>query len=91
MLLVRFQALTAANMKMAVFWVVVPCSVVQVCRRFRGMSYLLLTRRRDNLKSHLFNLMLVIADTNLLHPLCAAVFIHGLKRSEYEADPFIFI
>jgi hypothetical protein len=29
---VRFQVLTAASMKMAVFWVVVPCSLVQVYR-----------------------------------------------------------
>jgi hypothetical protein len=26
----------AASMKMAVFWVVVPCSLVEVYRRFRG-------------------------------------------------------
>jgi hypothetical protein len=29
-LLVRFEILTAASMKMAVFWVVAPCSLVQV-------------------------------------------------------------
>jgi hypothetical protein len=28
---VRFQVLTAAGMKMAVFWVVAPCSLVEVC------------------------------------------------------------
>jgi hypothetical protein len=33
---VRFQVLTAARMKMAVFWVVAPCSLVEVYRRFRG-------------------------------------------------------
>jgi hypothetical protein len=33
---VRFQVLTAASKKMAVFWVVVPCSLVEVYRRFRG-------------------------------------------------------
>jgi hypothetical protein len=33
---VRFQVLTAASMKMAVFEVVVPCSLVEVYRRFRG-------------------------------------------------------
>jgi hypothetical protein len=31
----RFQVLTAASMKMAVFWVVAPCSLVEVYRRFR--------------------------------------------------------
>jgi hypothetical protein len=33
---VRFQVLTAASMKMAVFWVVAPCSLVEVYRRYRG-------------------------------------------------------
>jgi hypothetical protein len=28
---VRFEVLMAANMKMAVFWVVTPCSLVEVC------------------------------------------------------------
>jgi hypothetical protein len=34
--MVRFQVLTAANMKMTVFWDVAPCSLVEVYRRFRG-------------------------------------------------------
>jgi hypothetical protein len=33
---VRFQVLTAASMKMVVFWVVAPCSLVNLYRRFRG-------------------------------------------------------
>jgi hypothetical protein len=33
---VRFQAVTVASMKMAVFWVVAPCNLVEVHRRFRG-------------------------------------------------------
>jgi hypothetical protein len=32
----RFEIPTAASMKMAVFWVVAPCSLVEVYRRFRG-------------------------------------------------------
>jgi hypothetical protein len=32
----RFQVLTAASMKMAIFWAVAPCSLVEVYRRFRG-------------------------------------------------------
>jgi hypothetical protein len=32
----RFQVLTATNMRMAVFWDVAPCSLVEVDRRFRG-------------------------------------------------------
>jgi hypothetical protein len=35
---VRFQVLTAASMKMAVFWVVAPCSLVDVYRRDDGGS-----------------------------------------------------
>jgi hypothetical protein len=31
-----FQVLTAAGMKMAALWVVVPCSLVEVYGRFRG-------------------------------------------------------
>jgi hypothetical protein len=33
---VRFQVLTAMSMKMAVFWDVAPCSLVDIVRRFRG-------------------------------------------------------
>jgi hypothetical protein len=33
---VGFEILTAASTKMAVFWVVAPCSLVEVYRRFRG-------------------------------------------------------
>jgi hypothetical protein len=33
---VRFEVLTAASMKMAVFWVVAPRNLVEVYRRFRG-------------------------------------------------------
>jgi hypothetical protein len=32
--LVGFQVLTVASMKMAVFWVVAPCSLVDVYQRF---------------------------------------------------------
>jgi hypothetical protein len=39
--IVRFQVLTAASMKMAVFWVVVPCNLVEVYRRF-GNAYCLI-------------------------------------------------
>jgi hypothetical protein len=34
--LVGFEVLTAVSMKMAVFWVVAPCSLVEVYQRFRG-------------------------------------------------------
>jgi hypothetical protein len=34
--MVRFQVLTATSIKMAVFWVVAPCSLVDIDRRFSG-------------------------------------------------------
>jgi hypothetical protein len=33
---VGFEVLTAASTKMAAFWVVAPCSLVEVYQRFRG-------------------------------------------------------
>jgi hypothetical protein len=36
MILVGFEVLTAVGTKMAVFWVVAPCSLVEVYHRFRG-------------------------------------------------------
>jgi hypothetical protein len=33
------EILTAASMKMAVFWVVAPCSLLEVYQRFRGICY----------------------------------------------------
>jgi hypothetical protein len=33
---VGFEVLTAVGTKMAVFWVVAPCSMVEVYQRFRG-------------------------------------------------------
>jgi hypothetical protein len=33
---VRFQVLTAASMNISVFWHVVPCSMVEIDRRFKG-------------------------------------------------------
>jgi hypothetical protein len=37
---VRFQVLRAACMKIAVFWDVASCSLVEEYRRFRGVYYL---------------------------------------------------
>jgi hypothetical protein len=37
----RFQALTAASMKMSASWDIAPCSLVEVYRRFRGAYCLL--------------------------------------------------
>jgi hypothetical protein len=38
--MVGFEVLTAASMKMAVFWVVAPCRLVEVYRHFRGTCFL---------------------------------------------------
>jgi hypothetical protein len=38
--LVGFEVLTAVSTKMAVFWVVAPCSLVEVYQRFRGLCCL---------------------------------------------------
>jgi hypothetical protein len=35
-ILVGFEVLMATSMKLAVFWVVVPCNLVEVYRRFSG-------------------------------------------------------
>jgi hypothetical protein len=37
---VGFEVLTAASMKMVVFWVVMLCSLVEVYQCFRGTCYL---------------------------------------------------
>jgi hypothetical protein len=72
---VMFQVLRAANKKMVVFWVVAPCSLVKVYRRFRGLIALMMeaastsetsvnfyqTTRRNNLEdSHLLSLWPVL-------------------------------
>jgi hypothetical protein len=49
-------------MKMAVFWVVAPCSLVEVYQRFRGPCCLhhrpdVHNRRRENLKSYLVSVI----------------------------------
>jgi hypothetical protein len=57
--LVRFQVLTAASMKMAVFWVVAPCSLVEVYWRFRGACCL---------HQHLWNVGKLIPDYMVQQP-----------------------
>jgi hypothetical protein len=37
---VGFEVLTTASMKMAVFWIATPCSLVEVYLRFTGACYL---------------------------------------------------
>jgi hypothetical protein len=40
MQMVRFKVLTAASMNLTVFWVIAPCSLVEVYMRFRGICCL---------------------------------------------------
>jgi hypothetical protein len=66
-------------MKIAVFWVVAPCSLVEVYQRFRGPCCLhhqgdetthLHTHRRENLKSYLIICMFafpIVFFVHLLH------------------------
>jgi hypothetical protein len=48
----RSEVLTAVSMKMAVFWVAVPCSLVDIYQRFRG-TYCLHHRPVDGGSKHL--------------------------------------
>jgi hypothetical protein len=41
LMIVRFEVITAADMKMSVFWIAVPCSLIQIYRHFKGACYLL--------------------------------------------------
>jgi hypothetical protein len=47
---VRFQVLTAASIKMAVFWVVAPCSLVEVYQRLLSPSSGRYILKSDNKK-----------------------------------------
>jgi hypothetical protein len=49
---VGFEVLTAASMKTAVFWVVAPCSVVEVYQRFRD-AYCLHHQGDDGARKYL--------------------------------------
>jgi hypothetical protein len=51
----RFQVLTAASMKMAVFWVAAPCILVEVYRRFRGACCLHHQGDSDHLYEYVCN------------------------------------
>jgi hypothetical protein len=49
-------------MKMAVFWVVAPCSLVEVTQRYNPEDSHLRTHRRENLKSYLLTHHLKICN-----------------------------
>jgi hypothetical protein len=50
---VTFQVFMAASMKMAVLWVVAPCNLVEVYRRFRGACSFNHQAYRDGGRKHL--------------------------------------
>jgi hypothetical protein len=59
---VRFEVLTAASIKMAVFWIVAQCSLLEVFRRFRGACCIIraIAYNRNSLRpanncSHIFS------------------------------------
>jgi hypothetical protein len=61
-LIVMFQVITAASMMIAVFWVVAPCSLVEVYRRFRGI--LCLHHQGDKSLMSLIALMMEAVSTS---------------------------
>jgi hypothetical protein len=65
--LVGFQVLMAASMNMAVFWVVAPCSLVDVYRRFRGASCLH-HQGDDGSSKYLWNVGKLLSDYTALQP-----------------------
>jgi hypothetical protein len=64
---VRFQVLTAANMKMTVFWDVVPCGMVEHDWHFRG-AYCLHHLPDEGGSKHLWNVGQYLPDYMAQHP-----------------------
>jgi hypothetical protein len=64
----RFQVLTAASVKFAVFWDTAPCSLVEVDRRFRGEYYLYHEGDDNSDSTHLWNVSLLHRDYTALRP-----------------------
>jgi hypothetical protein len=63
---VRYQVYLAAGLKMAVFWVVAPCSMVEVHRRFRDACCL--HRQSDHTGSkHFWNVGKLLSDCKAEH------------------------
>jgi hypothetical protein len=66
---VRFKVLKAASKNMAVFWVVAPCSLVEIHRRFRGSWFLHRTHRPDDGGSrHIWNDGELLTDCTAQQP-----------------------
>jgi hypothetical protein len=78
-----FEVLTDANIKITVFWDVMPCSLVNRCQNFGGMCYLYLQGEEwitsqsnktdlqswESQKSHNDNLWVLYATSAYLNPL----------------------
>jgi hypothetical protein len=60
---VKFQVLTATNMKMAVSWDVAPCSLIDIDRRFRGVYC-----RLHNDDKYYWNVGQYLPDYTVQHP-----------------------
>jgi hypothetical protein len=74
----RFQLLMVMSMKMDVFWVVAPCSLVEAYRRFRGACCL---HRQDD--EPLVNLHgATIQKTAIFNFQSMNISFHGGARSE---------
>jgi hypothetical protein len=65
---VRYEVITASSIKMAIFWVVEPCSLVEVCRCFRGAWYLHLHRPVDGGSKNLLNFGKIRPDYTAQQP-----------------------
>jgi hypothetical protein len=61
----RLKVLTAANMKMIVFWDTAPCSLVEIDRRFRD-AYCLHHRPDDEGNKHLYEIHGAISQMTVI-------------------------
>jgi hypothetical protein len=63
----RFQALTAASMKLTAFWSIAPCGLVEIDRRFRD-AYCLRHQGYHGGSKHLWNVGLLQRDYTSQYP-----------------------
>jgi hypothetical protein len=75
----RFVVLSAASMKMAVFWVVAPCILIEVYRRFRGACCLHHQGESSSETSVNFYQTTRCNNPKDSHP-------HGLRRKDRRID-----
>jgi hypothetical protein len=75
-----FEALTAVSTKMAVFWVVAPCSLVEFYQRFRGHCCL-------HHQGDVATVSLNLAD---ICDLMVLTFVDSLWKYKYGSDLAVF-